>query len=137
MATPCMLPTTRGSPFALVSADQLTAGPACLQKWGEKLPAMSSSAAVASWGALIKALTTLVDGPTAYAGKTPAHRAAEKQFDSVAALQPLTRAGWKKLILDDKVSKRACCMQHKHSLVMMAAVHRHSNNHSSTVLACK
>jgi hypothetical protein len=63
-----------------------------------------SNSGVASWSALIKALGTLVDGPSAYAANTTAHTAAEKLVESVSALQPMTRAGWKKLIQEDKVS---------------------------------
>lgn len=62
-----------------------------------------SSSPVAAWSALIKGLKVLVKSPTDTNGA--AYKAALVQFDTVIkAHQRMTRAAWKRLVKENKVS---------------------------------
>jgi hypothetical protein len=82
------------------------------------LSAPMSSSPIVAWSALIKTLQKLVDGPTLHDNSTPALRAAEKHFASVATLRRVTHTTWKKLILDEKVIRHAsgASLNHQHAI---------------------
>jgi hypothetical protein len=88
--------------------------------------ATMSSSPAAAWSALIKSLKPLVDGPTDYGGSTPAYQAASVQLKATTD-RPMTRAGWKRLILENKVN--VCVgwthseqQKHAHGLLAMSIV---------------
>jgi hypothetical protein len=68
-----------------------------------------SNSAIAAWTALAKGLRTLVDGPTHRHGGNPEYEAAESQFQKAVKHRQVTRAGWKRLILEGKVSRLSAC----------------------------
>jgi hypothetical protein len=69
-----------------------------------------SSLGGAAWLALIKKLKALVDGPADYNSNTPACTAAYEHLSTVTQ-RPMTRADWKRLVLESKVSVSARCSQ--------------------------